>query len=121
MAAKRSEQLTLSKLAAEIEQLKAEQQWMKQVLETQGVKGPWLSPPKAAPLLGISHDRIMSELEAAESLRALGKRSDLIYGIHYRNIANVHNPETKYSTWQVHLVKLSEILMIPPDQRRLAA
>lgn len=51
MAAKGFEQLTLSKLAAKIDHLEAEQEWMRQVLEVQGIKGPWLSPAKAALLI----------------------------------------------------------------------
>lgn len=117
MIAKGSEQLTLSKLAPKINQLEVEQQWVRQVLEVQGIKGPWLSPTKAALLIGVSRDRIMDEIKATEVLRTRGKKGDLIYGVHYRNIANIHDPDVETSTWQVHLVKLIEIMAIPPEQR----
>jgi hypothetical protein len=113
-------QHTLADLAAKISQLEAAQEWMKQLLETQGIKGPWLSPAKAAAIIGVSRDRIMDEIEAAEKLRVKGKKGDVFYGIHYRNIANIHDPSIESSTWQVHFVKFAEVLAIPPDQRNIS-
>jgi hypothetical protein len=114
-----AKQLTLVELAAKIAQLEAAQEWMQQLLEAQGIKGPWLSPAKAAAIIGVSRDRIMDEIEAAERLRAIGKRGDVLYGIHYRNIANIHDPSVESSTWQIHVVKFAEIMTIPPEQRKV--
>lgn len=119
MVTKGFEQLTLVKLAAKISQLETEQQWMRQVLEVQGIKGPWLSPAKAALLIGVSRDRVMDEIHASESLRAKGKKGDITYGIHYRDIINIHDREVESSTWQVHIVRFAEIMAIPPNQRKV--
>jgi hypothetical protein len=115
----KTSQLKLSDLAEKIAQLEVTQSWMQQLLETQGIKGPWLSPAKAAAIIGVSRDRLMDEIEAAERLRAQGKKGDLIYGIHYRNIANIHDPDVDSSTWQIHFVKFADIMTIPPDQRKV--
>ena len=66
--------LNLVDLDKRLSLLEAQQQWVYRVLETYGIKGLWLSPGKASPLLGISRDRILSEIERAERMRALGKR-----------------------------------------------
>jgi len=115
--------LSLASLSAEIEalklkhyQLEERQRWLERVFEAYGIKGLWLSPAKAAPLLGISRDRIMSEIERGERMRITGKKSDLIYNIHYRNI---QDPEVEQPTWQVHVANFDQILAIPPEQRKV--
>jgi hypothetical protein len=90
--------------------------WIERVFETYGIKGLWLSPGKAAPLLGVSRDRIMTEIERAEGLRALGKRGDLVYGTHYRNIQDL---EVEQPTWQIQVANFDQVLAIPPDQRKV--
>jgi len=118
-----AETLTLAKLQAEIEalkrryaQLEERQRWVERVFETYGVKGLWLSPAKAAPLLGVSRDRIMSEVERAERMRIVNKAGDLKYNVHYRNI---QDPSVEQPTWQVHVANFEQILAIPPEQRKV--
>jgi len=111
-----ADKLKLIDLAQRIEFLEAHLQWMQRVLESYGIRGVWLSPARAAALLGVSRDRIMAEIETAESMRVLNKRGDLIYGVHYRNI---QDPNSENATWQVHVIKFEEVLAIPPDQRKV--
>lgn len=96
--------------------IEAQQQWISRILESQGIKGSWLSPKEAASLLGVSRDRIIAEIERAEKLRALNKKGDLVYGKHYRNI---QDPEAERPTWQVHIAEFDRVLAIPPDERKL--
>jgi hypothetical protein len=105
---------TLAELHKRIERLEAQQQWVNRVLEAYGIRGLWLSPAKAAPLLGVSRDRIMAEIDRAESLRKSQKPGDVLYGTHYRNIQEV---DVKIPTWQVHVANLDAVLAIPPDCR----
>jgi hypothetical protein len=101
---------------ARLDQLEERQRWIERVFETYGIKGLWLSPAKAAPLLGVSRDHIMCEIERAEKLRHQNKRGDLVYGRHYRNI---QDPQAEQSTWKVHVANFDAILSIPPDQRKI--
>lgn len=117
------DKLTLAALQQQVELLAQQQAqtnervtWIERVFEAYGVKGLWLSPAKAALLLGISRDRIMAEIERAEDMRALGKRGDLVYGKHYRNIQELG---AEQPTWQVHVAKFDQVLSIPPDQRKI--
>lgn len=110
------ETLKLMDLAQRIDFLEAHLKWVQRVLEAYGIRGVWFSPAKAAALLGISRDRIMTEIDNAEEMRALNKRGDLIYGTHYRNI---QDPNSENATWQVHVIKFEEMLAIPPDQRKV--
>lgn len=93
--------VSLTKLESELnKRLKAVEQqiqWMRRILEVHGVSGPWLSPQKAADLLGVSRSLIVERIKSAESGRANG----LTYGEHYRNIAAQDASEP---TWQVHLL-----------------
>jgi len=107
--------LNLVDLDKRLSLLEAQQQWVYRVLETYGIKGLWLSSGKASPLLGISRDRILSEIERAERMRALCKRGDVNYGIHYRNI---QDPEVGQPTWQVRVAAFDQVLAIPPEQRK---
>lgn len=118
-----SERLNLAQLQKQLELVMQQQaqtierlNWIERVFETYGIKGLWLSPAKAAPLLGISRDRIMTEIERAETMRATGKRGDLIYATHYRNIQDI---EAEQPTWQVHVANFDQVLAIPPDRRKV--
>lgn len=115
--------MNLAELAAKIKQLEADhkqleerQRWIERVFESYGIRGLWLSPAKAAPLLGVSADRIMTEIDRAESLRANGRQGDVRYGQHYRNIQDL---ESNKATWQVHVANFDAVLAIPPDRRKL--
>jgi len=106
----------LAKLETRCNQLEERQKWVERVFESYGIRGLWLSPAKAAPLLGVSRDRIMTEIELAEKFRIAKKSGDVHYGIHYRNI---QDPGVEQSTWQVHIAHFDRLLMIPPDQRKV--
>jgi hypothetical protein len=108
--------LNLSELDKRLTLLEAQQQWVYRVFETYGIKGLWLSPGKASALLGISRDRILAEVERAAKMRSLGKRGDVSYGIHYRNI---QDPEVGQPTWQIHVAAFDQVLAIPPEQRKI--
>lgn len=97
-------------------QLEERQKWGERVFESYGIRGLWLSPAKAAPLLGVSRDRIMTEIDLAEKLRIAKRPGDAQYGVHYRNI---QDPGVEQSTWQVHIANFDRLLMIPPDQRKV--
>ncbi|MBE9178748.1 hypothetical protein IQ268_09265 [Oculatella sp. LEGE 06141] len=114
--------LTIADLQQEMAQLKAEMlsmreqlSWMSRIFSAYGIRGPWLTPPKAAPLLGLSHDRIIDEIDRAETLRMLGKQGDLVYGTHYRDDRST---ESSSASWKVHVANFDEFLKTPPDQRR---
>lgn len=109
-------QPTIAQLHKQLQQLRELVSWQGRILEAHGVPGPWLSPAKAAPLLGVSRDRVMDEIRLAEQLRLNGKKSDLSYGVHYRNIGMA---DSQSPTWQVHLGKFGELLAIPPEQRKV--
>jgi hypothetical protein len=100
-------------------QLQADIAWMRGILEAQGVNGPWLTPNEVASILGISRDRIMDEINAAEYARINRKKSDLTYGEHYRNVQNPHDTKIKRPTWQVHLQKFGQIIKLPPEKRAI--
>lgn len=99
-----------------LEELQHRVEWLESVLLAYGISGPWLSPAKAAKILGFSRDKIIDEIHAAEKARATGKRSDLIYGTHYRNIAS---PESMEPTWQVNVTQFSKVVGgTPPESRK---
>lgn len=108
---------TTTELLKRIEALETELQWMRQMLELCGIRGPWFSPQKTSALLGISRSRVMLEIEMAEKRRALNKPSDAVYGVHYRNIQ--HPTESIHATWQVNIFEFDKLLSIPPDARKL--
>ncbi|MEB3356473.1 MAG: hypothetical protein VKK04_07080 [Synechococcales bacterium] len=112
-------QPNLVELSKRLTVLETQQRWVRRVLETYGIRGLWLSPGKASPLLSVGRDRIIAEIERAEKLRALGRKGDLIYGVHYRNVQDPEN--SAKPTWQVHIVEFEKILAIPPDQRKNSA
>lgn len=100
-----------------LERLEIQHKWVARVLEAYGIRGVWLSPAKAAPLLGVGRDRIVAEIERAEQARALGQPSDLRYGHDYRNIQDPALSEK--ATWQVNVTGFDRVLAIPPDERKI--
>lgn len=97
-------------------QLEERQRWIERVFESYGVKGLWLSPGKAEPLLGVSRARIVQEIDRAEAMRMKGLKGDLEYGEHYRNI---QDPNVDKASWQIHIANFDAVLRIPPDRRRV--
>ena len=96
--------------------LEAQQQWVYRVLETYGIKGLWLSPGKASPLLGISRDRILTEIERAEK-NASPRQAGVTSTTAFIN-RNIQDPEVGQPTWQVHVAAFDQVLAIPPEQRK---
>jgi hypothetical protein len=111
---------TIADLHRELLLVQTELEWMREVLSANRFEGPWLSPADAAPLIGVSHDRILAEITAAERLRLLKKKTDLVYGEHYFNALNPHNPKTTKPTWKVHFLKFGEVLKRPPENRLIS-
>ena len=111
-------QRTIADLCKELAELKTELQWMRQVLAINRFDGPWLSPAEAEPIIGVSRDRIMDEVKAAERLRLAKKKSDLVYGEHYFNAMNPHEPGVRKPTWKIHFVKFGEVVKRPPEERK---
>lgn len=99
---------------SELEAIKAELAWLRQVIEAYGVKGPWVSPQVAAAIHCLSRNTIMRAIYEAERLRAIHKPSDLLYGVHYRAIGDVNSSPS----WQVNLIAWGEFLKIPPERRK---
>jgi len=75
---------------------------------------PWLTPPAGAKFIGISPNQIRSYIDKAEASRLNGISSNLIYGIHYRN---VQAPESQQPSWQVNVKAWQSYLSTPPDKR----
>lgn len=109
--------MSIKELQQQIEQIKTEFEWMRSLLAAQGVNGPWLTPNEAAPLLGISGDRIKDEIAAAEYARINGKKSDLIYGEHYFNAQNPHDINIKKPSWKIHFQRFGDVVKVPTEQR----
>jgi hypothetical protein len=110
---------SIAELNQELSRIKAELEWMREVLAANRFDGPWLSPTEAAALIGVSHDRILAEITAAERLRHSNKKSDLIYGEHYFNAINPHNTKSSKPTWKVHFLKFGQVIKNPPEQRKI--
>lgn len=110
------EQAQLTEVTQKLAMLEARLAWFERIFQAYGVQGPWLNPSKAAPLLGVSSDRIRDEIEMAEQLRLEGKTGDLIYNEHYRDIKD---PRVNNSAWQVNVSKFAEVLGIPPEKRKV--
>lgn len=112
-------------LEAEVKNLKEQQrlmreqlEWLKLLLQVQGVNGPWVSPQVAATAIGRSRDRIILDIQTAEEWRTmLGKSWNLVYGKHYRNDQGM---DAKQATWKVNLLEYYEFTLIPPDQLKVA-
>jgi len=75
---------------------------------------PWLTPAATANLIKISPTQIRSLIAKAEAARLKGKNTDLLYGIHYRN---VQTSESQQPSWQVNVKAWQSYLSIPPDKR----
>jgi hypothetical protein len=50
-------------------------------------------------------------------MRSLGKRGDVSYGIHYRNI---QDPEVGQPTWQIHVAAFDQASYSPRAAENLA-
>jgi len=118
-----AENLTLAKLAKKLNDLEAkcnlleaERDFLRSILRAFGIEGHWLSPAKAAILLGSSRDRIMSDIETAELLRMQKRKSDLEYGVHYRNDRATTSEQP---TWKVNILEYPKVFKIPPEQRKM--
>ncbi len=110
-----AEQLNLKDLKAIVERQAVKINWMAEVLAAQGIEGPWLTPPQAAPILQVGVDRIKREIARAESQRKRGIKSDLAYGKHYWN---KQDPE-KGGRAALDVSLFREVLKIPPENRNL--
>ena len=109
--------ITFEKLEQRLARLEAQQKWVSRVLEAYGIRGVWLSPAKAAALLGVGRDRIIAEIERAEQARVLKRPSDRRYGQDYRNVQDPADSEKP--TWKVNITGFDRILAIPPDERKV--
>ncbi|MDA0267517.1 MAG: hypothetical protein O2890_04230 [Cyanobacteria bacterium] len=109
--------LSPDKFEQRLARVENQQLWMNRVLESYGIRGTWLSPAKAAPLLGVGRDRIVAEVERAEQARVLGQPSDLRYGHDYRNVQDPALSEKP--TWQINVTGFDRVLAIPPDERKV--
>ncbi|MBE9178653.1 hypothetical protein IQ268_08780 [Oculatella sp. LEGE 06141] len=97
--------------------LEAQQEWITAILQAYGIQGVWLSPGKAASILGVTRDRIMGEIRRAERLRAVRKRGDCLYDVHYRDD---RDPEEGVEpVWKANIIEFRKLLAIPPDERKL--
>lgn len=106
-------------ISNQVNQLQTDVEWIRQLLEVQGVSGPWLTPNEAAPILGVSGDRIKDEIEAAEYARINSKKSDLIYGEHYFNAQNPHDTRIQRPSWKIHFQKFGTVIKRPTEQRTI--
>ncbi|PSB00837.1 hypothetical protein [Merismopedia glauca] len=98
-------------LEKRIQVLEQKIEWMSQILAAHRIDGPWLSPAKAAPILGVSRQHLIAEIQQAQ----LQKNSDLKCGIHYRHKgkAGAIRP-----SWQINVVEFAKVLAIPPQYRK---
>jgi hypothetical protein len=86
-------------------------EWMSQILAARSIEGAWLSPAKAAAILGVSRHRLMEEIQQVQ----LQKNSDLKCGIHYRHKGKAGAVRPN---WQVNAVEFAKVLTIPPQHRQ---
>lgn len=105
---------TLADLYRRLELLEQQQRLYIRVLESYGIRGPWLSPADAAPLLGVSADWIKDQIAIAEQYRSSQKDCKLSHGRHYRNL---QSQGTTKPSWQVHLFEFDSWIAIPHDER----
>jgi hypothetical protein len=111
--------ITLEEFEQRLKTLEADQNWMRLLLKSSGIDGPWISPAQAAAALGLSRDRIMKAIEQAETVRASAtkKQEFLLYGIHYRNDQDENSDKP---AWKINLQNFSEVWnSTPPDQRKV--
>lgn len=116
---------TLAELEKQLAELKQQHQlvneqleWLRMVVRMVGIDGPWVTPQVAGKLLGRSRERVMADINLAETLRTNNRQqTDFIYGTHYRN-DQTH--DSGQPTWKVHLLKYAEYTTIPPDQIKVA-
>lgn len=99
-------------LTKKIEELEQRLNWQSQVLAAHGIC-QWANLSDAASLLSVPQTFLKTEIENAENARLQHKKSDCIYGIHYRNIQHGENRR-----FQINLMEFSKLLAIPPEQRQ---
>lgn len=75
----------------------------------------WLSPEEAAKILGCKRDKIRSEILRAEEARRRGEKHDVVFGVHYTNMAA---PKSGKSLWRVDPIKLREVMILTPPENR---
>lgn len=84
------------------------------IFQASGLPGLWCSPQQAADLLGVSRDRVMTEVKAAEAARTAKQKCICKYGQHYRD---VRKSDSVTPTWQIQVAKFEQLLNTPPDER----
>ncbi|NJR37771.1 MAG: hypothetical protein HC781_01695 [Leptolyngbyaceae cyanobacterium CSU_1_4] len=108
---------TLEELEQRLKLLEADQGWMRLVLKSNGIDGPWVTPAQAGAVLGLSRDRLMDAIGKAEALRIAKKQGFLTYGKHYRNDQDESSDKP---AWKINLPAFSEVWhATPPDQRKV--
>ncbi|MBW4490775.1 MAG: hypothetical protein KME12_23625 [Trichocoleus desertorum ATA4-8-CV12] len=106
----------INKLQAEVQMLRAEQDWMKRVFQVYGINGPWVSPQQAADLSCISREGVMWHVRRAERFRELKRDCECKYGIHYRQIPKTKDDQPRINTaWQIHVIEFEKLLAVPQD------
>lgn len=103
------------RITEEVASLKTQVSHLTKIFEACGLPiSPWLTPAEAAKILGISRDRLITEIQQAEQARLRRQKYPFTYGKHYRNIAdaNGHRP-----TWQLNLGQAELYFRLPPEQR----
>lgn len=105
---------TIADLRRQIELHNARLKMFETIFQTSGLPGLWYSPQQAADLLGVSRDRVMAEIRAAETARASKRRSLCQYGVHYRDVREISSATPR---WQVQVQQFEKLLNTPPDER----
>jgi len=100
-----------------IRQLEERLSWLETLIKTFGLPvGRWLPPTEAAKIIGCQRDKVVAEIEAAEEIRLKGGKPDLVYGVHYKNIARV-NSSRDY--WVVNAIEFGKVFGgTPPEKRK---
>lgn len=100
------------KLEAEVRELKDKLSFVESILASWGIQGRWVSIKQAATLLSVKPWLIEDAIGKAEKNRAIGKRSSLVYGTHYRSIAP---SDSQRPLWQVNYLEFQNYLNMPPE------
>jgi crotonobetainyl-CoA:carnitine CoA-transferase CaiB-like acyl-CoA transferase len=103
------------RITDEVESLKNQVSHLTRIVEACGLPiSPWLTPAEAAKILGISRDRLITEIQQAEQARLGRSKYPFIYGKHYRNIADANGNRP---TWQINLAQAEQYFRLPPELR----
>ena len=100
-----------------IKQLEERLNWLETVIKAFGLPtGRWMPPADAAKIIGCQRDKLVAEIESAESIRLKGGNPDLVYGLHYMNIARVSSSR---DYWVVNAIEFSKVFGgTPPEKRK---